>query len=81
VLSNWQQLPALFQPTEWERITAFRSLTYSLASGRITSRAYDATASLKPVIIALNPGQGVFVIQERVFARGFMALHRIADAR
>jgi hypothetical protein len=40
-------------------------------------RAYDATASLKPVIIALNPSQGVFVIQERVFARVFTALqHR-----
>jgi hypothetical protein len=44
-------------------------------------RAYDATASLKPVIIALNPGPGVFVIQERVFAHVFAALHSIADAR
>jgi len=44
-------------------------------------RAYGATASLKSVIIALNPSQGVFIIQERVFARVFTALHSIADAR
>jgi hypothetical protein len=23
VLSNWQQLPAIFQPTEWKRIVSF----------------------------------------------------------
>lgn len=44
-------------------------------------RAYDATASLKPVIIALNSGQGVFVIQEKVFAHDFTDLHIVAEAR
>ncbi len=78
------KLAAIARHISADRMAAHHCLSISdVLFGERTHyiRAYDATASLKPVIIALNPSQGVFVIQERVFARVFTALHSIADAR